>query len=356
MSFEESYDQPLASTIAVGDSGSSLPAKARTDLVAVVISEDLDAPSMFTMEFNNWDGAEAKPPWSDDTTTFIPGQKIKISLGYVTAETAVLEGEITSIEPIFRPTPSTAVVRGYDLRHRLLRGRKTLSFTNMKDSAIAQKVAQAAAIEVKAADSTVTHEYVLQHNQTDFDFLQDRARRIGFELFMIGKTLQFRPRPISAKETMTLKLGRDLIEFTPRLTTMTQVSEVAVQGWDVKKKEAILGTAAAGQETATMGKTVGAKTANGSFGKSTQVYVNQPIATQAEADQIAAGKFNEMALSYIKGEGICYGRPDLKAGTVVKVEGVGDKFSGQYYVTATKHIWHTEHGYRTRFSYRRNAV
>ena len=63
-----------------------------------------------------------------------------------------------------------------------------------------------------------------------------------------------------------------------------------------------------------------------------------------------------MALSYIKGEGICYGRSDLKAGTVVKVEGVGDKFSGQYYVIATKHIWHTEHGYRTRFSYRRNAV
>jgi phage protein D len=357
MSFEESYDQPLASTIAVGDSGSSLPTKAKTDLVAIVVSEDLDAPSMFTMEFNNWDGADVNPPWSDDTKTFIPGQKVAISLGYVDEETAVLQGEITSIEPIFRPTPSTMVVRGYDLRHRLLRGRKTLSFTNVTDDAIAVEIAKNASInQVKAQKTSVTHEYVLQHNQTDFDFLQERARRIGFELFMIGTTLQFRPRPINAKEAVTLKLGRDLLEFTPRLTTMSQVSEVTVQGWDVKKKEAIVSTAALGKETAAMGSTIGAKTANGAFGKSTQVYVNQPISTQAEADQIAAGKFNEMALSYIKGEGICYGRPDLKAGTVVKIEGVGDKFSGLYYITATKHIWQKgSNTYRTRFSYRRNA-
>ncbi len=254
MSFHELYHAPLASKVTIGDSGNKLPAKAAADLRSITILEDLAAPSMFTLELNNWDGADKPLPWSDDEKTFFPGQKIAISLGYVgqTKAVTIIEGEITSLEPIFQAQPSTMVVRGYDLRHRLLRGRKSQSFTKMNDTAIAEQIAQKAKINIqvdkKAKNSGVKHDYVLQHNQTDLAFLQDRARRIGFELFVIKKTLQFRPRPIDKKETITLTLGRDIIELTPRLTTMSQVSEVSVQGWDVKKKESIVGTASIGKE------------------------------------------------------------------------------------------------------------
>ena len=357
MSFPELYDNPLTSTITIGDAGKPLPGAAVADLETIMVLDDLNAPSMFTLELNNWDGADKPPTWSEDESTFFPGQKVSISLGYVGELTAVsiIEGEITSIEPIFRPTPSTMIVRGYDLRHRLMRGRKTQTFTNMKDSDIAVKILGDVGLANQVAATSVVHPYVLQHNQTDFAFLQDRARRIGFELAVEGKKILFRPLPINKKESMTLALGQDIIELTPRLTTMSQVSEVKVQGWDIKKKEVIVGKAKVGKETAVLGANGGPKATNGAFGKTAVTYIDSPVFTQAEADQMAIGRFNEMALNYISGEGICYGRADLKAGTVVAIEGVGRKFSGLYYITSVRHIWNKERGYQIRFSYRRNA-
>ena len=51
-------------------------------------------------------------------------------------------------------------------------------------------------------------------------------------------------------------------------------------------------------------------------------------APQAEADQIAKARLNEMALELITGHGLCLGRTDLRAGKVIKIDGVGKRFSG----------------------------
>ncbi|MCP5013272.1 MAG: phage late control D family protein [Aestuariibacter sp.] len=357
MSISDFYNETLAATITIGSSNNSLSAQAVEDIRAITVLDDVTAPSMFTLELDNWDGAAAAPSWSDDKNTFFPGQKVSISLGYVGQQLAVpiIEGEITSLEPIFRPTPSTMIVRGYDLRHRLLRGRKTKTFTNVMDSAMAQKIIGAAGVAVQATASNVVHPYVVQHNQTDFAFLQERANRIGFELVAKGKTILFRPRPIDKQAEITLTLGTDIIEFTPRLTTMAQVSEVVVKGWDITKKAAIVGTAKSGKEKAALGATLGPKATNSAFGSTSASFTNSPVFNQAEADQMAIGRFNEMALDYIGGEGICRGRSDLKAGTIVAIEGMGDRYSGSYYITSVKHIWIKGGDYQLYFTYKRNA-
>jgi phage protein D len=63
-----------------------------------------------------------------------------------------------------------------------------------------------------------------------------------------------------------------------------------------------------------------------------------------------------MALSYISGEGTSIGRTDLRAGIVAKVEGMGKRFSGLYYLTSTTHSFAPNLGYRTAFHARRNAI
>jgi phage protein D len=62
-----------------------------------------------------------------------------------------------------------------------------------------------------------------------------------------------------------------------------------------------------------------------------------------------------MALGFITGEGVAIGNTDLRAGTVVKFAGLGQRFSGSYYVTSTVHTYSPSRGYRTEFSVRRNA-
>ena len=80
------------------------------------------------------------------------------------------------------------------------------------------------------------------------------------------------------------------------------------------------------------------------------------VLNQAEADQLASGWFGELALRYVEGQGVCIGRTDLRAGSLVEIEGLGERFSGTYYVTSTEHSYRPNVGYRTAFTVSRNAT
>jgi phage protein D len=102
--------------------------------------------------------------------------------------------------------------------------------------------------------------------------------------------------------------------------------------------------------------TSGPRAANKAFGVARGADTSRPVFSRAEAAQMANGQFNRQALAYIGGEGLCYGRADLRAGTVVNIEGAGKTFSGRYYVTSTTHRLTPDQRYRTSFSYQRNAT
>jgi phage protein D len=140
------------------------------------------------------------------------------------------------------------------------------------------------------------------------------------------------------------------MSFSPRLTTMGQVSGVAVQGWDPKRPEqqvrAVAGTddaAADGGSPAVALPTAGAI----DVGNRTLL---RPVADTAEATALAEALADSTQPWRISGSGTCIGRPDVRAGEPVRIEGLGTRFSGQYAVTAATHTYVPSIGYRTEFS------
>jgi uncharacterized protein len=340
--------------------GSAMTSALKSDIVSVTVQEDLDALSMFTLELFNWkqEGDNARATWGDSSLLAV-GNEVEIWLGYVDDLHKVMLAEITSLEAVFSTDPDQEdllTVRGYDYRNRLARGRKTRTFAKVKDSAIASQVASGAGLRAQVKDTQVQLPFVVQSNQTDWEFVQSRANRIGYEVFVKDKVLYFQPPQITSQATVKLHVD-DVGEFRPRLSASAQVGEVAVRGWDVKQKQVILGTATVGQELGLMGgKASGPRTANRAFGKASIVGVDQPVQSKAEADQIARGRFNEMALSYIEGNVVGSGRPQLHAGTVIEMNGAGKMFSGAYYVTSVTHTLTPDDGYKTEFTVKRNAA
>jgi phage protein D len=104
------------------------------------------------------------------------------------------------------------------------------------------------------------------------------------------------------------------------------------------------------------GKVTGPGNVQQRFSGTGSTRVTMPVQNQAEADFMAKQGFSEMALGYIRAEGTCIGDPRLKPGIVVKVEGLGVRFSGLYYICSTEHRFSMRKGYRTAFSARRNAT
>ena len=326
------------------------------DVIAVTTQEDLGALGMFAIQLYNWNANTLQFTWSDDDR-FRPGAEVEISLGYVDDLQRVMAGEVTSLEPAFQADETPQVtVRGFDRGHRLQRGRKTRSFAKLKDSAIAQKVAHEAGLSAKVKDSRLVHDYVLQHNQSDWSFLTERADRIGYMLFVRDKELHFAPPALNRQPVARFGLDDDVLSFHPRLAIGPQVDQVVVRGWSAWDKKAIQGKARVGQEGRIGDGTSGLSRASSAFGSVEGAVVNEPVANKAEADAMALAQLDDGALRYVMGELACQGQPKVHPGDVVAVDGAGRRFSGNYYVTGVTHIVDMARGYQTRLYLQRSTA
>lgn len=347
----------MTPSFAIRVNGSLLPWLAEVVISQITVEEDTQLPGMFTLDITGSELQDTETQWIDDTTLYAIGNAVDISLGYIDQLDSLIKGEITGLEPEFsRGRLPRLTIRGYDRRHRLQRGRKTRTFLKQKDSAIAAQIASEAGLTAQTTDSQVIHDYVLQANQSDWQFLQQRAAQINYEVIVDDRTLQFRPVQNATNGPVTLTLDDDLLVFTPRLSSMGQVSDVMVRGWDLKDQKAIVSKAKSGDEVSLMGgQDSGAKLVEKSFGQAIGQVSDRPSFTQAEADQVAQARFNQSVLELMTGDGTCRGRTDIHAGQVIKIDGIGKRFSGQYYVTSTRHSYGPS-GYYTHFTVRRNAL
>jgi phage protein D len=304
-----------------------------------------------------------------DATLFEEGAGLKVSMGYVDQVAPLFDGEVVGISPSFPEggTP-TLTVTGRSRMHRLKTASRSHTYTQQKDSDIVSTLVSAAGLTASVDDTGTQHEYVLQWNQTDLDFILARARRIGYEVWSTGKTLNFKkPRSASAK-VYTLVWGRTskafnpsmktmpLRSFTPRMDAQGQVGEVTVRSLDPVTREKIEGKATSSDLTKKMGATSGPEAAAKAFGaKAALLVTDEPVTTQAEAEQRAKAILNERAMKFVSGTGATIGIPDLLPGTTMEIDGVGPKFTGLYYVVRTVHSLGTG-GYTTTFDVQRNAI
>jgi phage protein D len=345
---------PVVPVFDITINGRSLGRDARDFITDVLVDDSIAWPSMFAFQLTDDFLRDDEHAWIDNSQLVV-GSVVEIMLGYGFELERLIVGEITGLEPEFvLDRPPRLIVRGYDRRHRLQKGRKTRTFVGLKDSDIANTVGREANLSVSATDSKVTHDYVIQANQTDLEFLRERAERIQYEVVVSNKSLFFRPVQNGNGKVLTLTMGDELLEFYPRLSMTRQVTDVSVRGWDPQEKKEIVGTAKfrSGQ----MGGEKSGPQIDQDMGSTSEVLSMLPTMTQAEADQMAQAALNKKALTLIEGEGRCLGRTDLRAGKVIEIAGVGRRFSGQYYVTSAIHNYTAAGGYRTQFQVRRNAT
>src|SRR5688572_19990798 len=181
-----------------------------------------------------------------DGATFTIGKELEVLLGYGTP-VSVFKGEITAIEldaSADDPRP-VLTVRAYSRAHRLHRGRQTRSFLAMSDSDVVTKVAQECGLAATATTTTPVHDYTIQYTKTNGEFVKELAARNGYEAFVDGKTLYFRP-PKNGSDADTApeqKRWESLMDVRVKMSAAQQPSEVNVRGWNSKTKTAIVGTA-----------------------------------------------------------------------------------------------------------------
>jgi phage protein D len=226
------------------------------------------------------------------------------------------------------------------------------AFQNVSDSDVVQQLAQEASLDSQTSQATQQHPYLLQNNQTNLEFLHARAAAVGHVVFVRGRTLHYEPLASQQTEPIRLERGSSLLEFYPRLTTIDQVDGVTVRGWDPDGKRDIVGEAEHSQCSPSIGESqTGGDLAHGAFNLNARRLVTQrPVRTQAEADHLAQAELDRVTGRFIEAEGRCTGNPAIVAGTRVRLEHVGQRFGGTYFVTGATHVYRAQEPYTTQFT------
>lgn len=353
--------------------GQSVSAALIEDLLQIVVEESLHLPGMFTLMIKNdyYSGNDEDTTWKHDSL-FAIGKSVE--LGFTASSTEsdefgeanagnLIKGEITAIETHFTENAQAPlIVRGYDISHRLHRGKHNRSFQNKTDSDIVKQIASETGIPLGSIDSTGgpygygdiggSSGYVFQENQTNMAFLRSRASRHGFELFVQDGKLNFR-KP-KQDETLQLAWLTDLHSFHVRVSSADQVKSVEVRGWDISQKQAIVETAKSANQVITQtDRGAGSSTSTSFKGKPsnpTLIMVDQPISQANEAKAIAQAIYNEVGGEFVHADARGEGNPQLRPGRIIKLSNMG-KYTGSYYITETRHIFH-ERIYTTELSVR----
>lgn len=359
----------FAPVFAIKINGSQLPADVARNFTSVSVDQELGKPDHFSLTIAN---PYPQMPWTggDRANLIREGTAIEIDMGYVDHLELKFSGEITSISPSFPESGTPTVqVEGYSRAHWLIGGSKTRTFQNMTDKQIVERIAAEVKLSPKVDPTGDPHPYVIQYNQTDMEFLTQRARGIRFEVLVVNTDLIFRKAEEDETKTYTLVWGHPreeidlsknlmpLRSFNPSLNTLQQVSEVIVRGQHPTTNETIEGRAGEGDEDTKMGGTqTGPQVAAQAFGRrKEQIHVDTPILSEQEATSLARAIYNDRALQLVTGTGSTIGLPRMRAGQVVELLGLGKRFDGDYYITRSAHSINSG-GYQTTFSVRRNSV
>jgi len=336
--------------------GNPLPDDVAALLISAYVDSTLRLPDSFMLRFR--DPGRIVVEKSGVTI----GAKVQITVETDATQTPgkLISGEVTSLEAEISSTGSFTVIRGYDPAHRLFRGRHTMSYTQTTASDAVTQVAQRADLPSGNIESSRTvFDHLGQFAQSDWEFLDGIAKRIGYEVTVHDNKLDFRPREPAQtapgddaqnENPLVLKLGSDLLRFRSVITAAEQVSEVEVRGWDVAQKRKIVSSVPAGTKSVELPTIKPADMAK-PFGDPRYVASDVAYRTQAEADTAAAALGEEIGSSFAEIDAVARGNPKLRANVGISIENAGKPFDGKYTITAARHRYDTSSGgYTTAFS------
>jgi phage protein D/phage baseplate assembly protein gpV len=330
-------------------SGSLVAEELMRDVFDITVENSLHMPDAATIILN-----DPGLKWIDDPA-LAPGKPIEISASPSEAAGSqakpIFDGEIVGLEPEFGAATHKLTIRAFDRLHRLARGRQVRSFQNVTDSDVARRFAAEVGLQADIEPTRQVHAYLFQNNQTNLEFLRERAIALGYALYVLGKKLCFKalsPTP----HVVNLRWGDSLSEFRPRMTTIDQISSVMVRGWDPRTRKEIVGEVTPGKGMRDIGQRQGGDAvAMEAFSIDARLLVSAPpLYDQIEADQLAKAVAARRAERFIEAEGTCGGNPEIVAGVSLKIEALGDKFSGSYFVTSATHRYGVADGFTTSFS------
>ena len=353
-------NEQFANALLVEVGGGPLPADVATLLAYAYVDDSLNLPARFLLRYRD----PSRSVLAKGGFTIGAPVKLTVQTSDPGGPLPLMEGEITAVECELDATGTFTEVRGLDLAHRLLRGRRVAAYPNMTVPDVVRTVAERAGLKVGTVDAVSgfgadPQSQLSQDNVSDWTFLNRLAELVGAQLLVAGGALHFRlpepptgaPEPTAkaTQDPLVLEANRNLLALRAGITATAQVAEVTARGWDVAAKKEVTaaatpkaaGTEVTGVDPAKLGST---------FNSPPYVVATPALTSDAAVRAVAEAVAGELGGAFAEIEGVAKGNGRLRAGAAVTLANVGEPFQGKYVLTTTRHLFSEEAGYTTAFT------
>lgn len=286
------------------------------------------------------------------------GKPFAVTAGADDTAAQLFSGRIMGLEANYPQTrPPELVVLAEDRLQDLRMTRRTRTFEDVSDEDVMQQIASQHSLRTDFDIDGPTYRVLAQVNQSDLAFLRDRARAVDAELWLADDTLHVQARGRRDEGSIELTYGQGLIAFSVLADLAQQRSALTVSGWDVAAKETIEHEATASViQSELNGFQGGGQVLETAVGIRAERMVHTVPFTLQEAQAQAEAQYRRMARRFVTGQGAAEGDGRIRVGAYVTMAGLGPLFNGRYFVTAVRHTFDQQQGFRTHFQVERPGL
>jgi len=325
--------QDLVTTTIMVD-GSEIPGTIKVN--QIIIDKEVNRiPTAKIVLIDGDPSAEDFPVSNEDL--FVPGKEIQVQVGYHSDETTLFEGIIVKHNIKLRANGNAALIlECKDKTFKLTLGRKSKYYYEMKDSEVMEEIMANYDLETEVSDTQNAHQELVQFQVSDWDFLMVRTEINGMLCFVDDGTVKIAQPDTSAEPVTDLVYGATIVDLDAEMDARWQQNGVNATSWD-----------AANQEALDMESVDPSINLNGNISPTDLAEVGSPETwTLPHGGQVKDHELQAWSdawwmrtqLAKTRGQVKFTGIPEVKPGVLVNLQGVGERFSGNAYITAVRHV------------------
>ncbi|MEP6930294.1 MAG: type VI secretion system tip protein VgrG, partial [Flavobacterium sp.] len=273
---------------------------------------------------------------ASSSATFAPGAAISILAGYDAKNEVIFEGLIMSQSIRIDSLVGSALeIECRDAAVKMIVGRKSLTYSNKKDSAIISSIIgtySGLSATVTATDTTWPEQ--VQYYVTDWDYILALAETNGLIVTTLNGKVSVTAPDSNTSSVLTVTYGDNLLEFNAKLNATNQLGNVTSNTWDYKTQAVI--NSEATPNVSGSGNLTSKKLSEVIGLDAFQLQTSAPLET-ADLNNWSKAQIIKSEYSKITGEAKFQGTNLIDPGKYMTFAGLGDRFNGDYLIAGVVH-------------------
>lgn len=281
-----------------------------------------------------------------ESTNFVPGGEVEIKAGYHSQEASIFKGiVIKQAVRIAGDGASHLTVHCFDKAITMTARRKSAYFLNKTASDIMQEVISGAGLSADVGSTSESIKETIQYNSSDWDFLLTRAEANGMVVTVESGKVSVKAPDFSADSGLLITYGESVIEAEAEIDARHQLASVTSKSWDFSS-QAVQSGSSSEPSVNQQGNLTGSTLAQVMGSDAYEMITAAPV-TSGDLTTWANAQLLKSRLAKLRGRVTFPGSAKPKAGTTIKLAGLGARFNGAAYASGVTHRleqgnWSTE--------------